>query len=153
MSLIITPTTPLITDDTSSAGPFYPALATTSSGSLTSVSTTSTKLYFAPSTGQLNATELNSLSDRTKKIDIATFTHALDTVKCLRGVSFRWADTGRPSLGLIAQEVEDIIPMLVSTGPEGEKTLSYGNIVGVLIEAIKEQQKQIDELKLALTNK
>jgi hypothetical protein len=49
--------------------------------------------------------------------------------------------------GRIAQDVEKILPELVETSDDGTKSVSYGNIIGVLIEAIKEQQKQIDELK------
>jgi hypothetical protein len=48
-------------------------------------------------------------------------------------------------IGVIAQEVEKIIPEVVTDGEY--KSVAYGNMVGVLIEAIKEQQKQIDELK------
>jgi len=61
----------------------------------------------------------------------------------MRGVSFtKQAERG---IGVIAQEVEKVLPEVVH---EGEyKSVAYGNMVGVLIEAIKEQQKQIDELK------
>jgi hypothetical protein len=48
---------------------------------------------------------------------------------------------------VIAQEIEEVLPEVVSTNDQGLKTVSYGNIVGLLIEAIKEQQKEIDELK------
>ena len=60
---------------------------------------------------------------------------------------FDWLENNKPSLGLIAQEVEEVIPELVETGADGTKTLSYGNIIGVLIEAIKEQQIRIEELE------
>ena len=61
----------------------------------------------------------------------------------MRGVSFtKQAEKG---IGVIAQEVEKIIPEVVTDGEY--KSVAYGNMVGVLIEAIKEQQKQIDELK------
>jgi hypothetical protein len=149
MALSITPISSSlsISNDTSSTGPFYPSLATATSGSLTTATITSTKLYFAPSTGQLNATELNSLSDETKKTNIKTITDSINKVKSLRGVTFNWKEDYRPSLGLIAQEVESVLPELIAVGPEGEKTLSYGNIVGLLIEAIKDQQKQIEDLQ------
>ena len=61
----------------------------------------------------------------------------------MRGVSYtKQAEKG---IGVIAQEVEKIIPEVVHDGEY--KSVAYGNMVGVLIEAIKEQQKQIDELK------
>ena len=77
------------------------------------------------------------------KSDIKTIDNALDKVMNMRGVSFtKQAEKG---IGVIAQEVEKIIPEVVTDGEY--KSVAYGNMVGVLIEAIKEQQKQIDELK------
>ena len=58
----------------------------------------------------------------------------------------------KKKIGLIAQEVELIIPEVVRTGDDGLKGIEYQNLVGLLIEAIKEQQKQINELKNILNN-
>ena len=55
-------------------------------------------------------------------------------------------------IGLIAQETELIIPEVVRTSDDGLKSIEYQNLVGLLIEAIKDQQKQINELKLILKN-
>ncbi len=85
-------------------------------------------------------------SDRALKTNIQPLTNSLDKVLQLNGVSFNWKSTGEKSIGLIAQDVEKILPELVS-GTEGSKGIVYGNIVALLIEAVKEQQKQIDELK------
>ena len=65
----------------------------------------------------------------------------------MRGVSF--TRDGRPSSGVIAQEVEKIAPELVMTAEDemGTKSVAYGNLVGYLIETVKDQQAQIDELK------
>ena len=64
----------------------------------------------------------------------------------MRGVSFDRVDTGKSSSGVIAQEIEKVAPELVID--DGNfKGVAYGNLVGYLIEAIKDQQKQIDELK------
>jgi hypothetical protein len=49
---------------------------------------------------------------------------------------------------VIAQEVEEVLPEVVEDGLDGFKSVAYGNMVGLLIEAIKEQQKQIDALKM-----
>ena len=76
--------------------------------------------------------------------------NSLDKVKQLQGVTFNWKESGRADIGLIAQDVEKVIPQIVSTNSEGLKSVEYGNIVAILIEAIKEQQKQIDELKAQL---
>ena len=64
----------------------------------------------------------------------------------MRGVSFTRKDTGKESSGVIAQEIQEVAPELVHD-TEGTLGVAYGNLVGYLIEAIKDQQKQIDELK------
>jgi hypothetical protein len=74
----------------------------------------------------------------------------LDKVKQLRGVTFNWKDKTKDStqqIGFIAQEVEKIFPQLVKTDKDGMKSVAYSNITAVLVEAVKEQQQQIDELK------
>jgi len=101
---------------------------------------------FVPSTGTLSATVFNSLSDVNFKENIVTIDNALDLVNSLRGVRFTWKDNKHPAIGLIAQEVEVIEPLLVQE-IAGNKTVSYSNIVAILIQAIKEQQEQINELK------
>ena len=85
-----------------------------------------------------------AFSDRKLKDNIKT----LDGKKVLdmRGVSFTRKDTGKESSGVIAQEIQEVAPELVNE-TNGTLGVSYGNLVGYLIEAIKDQQKQIDELK------
>ena len=100
--------------------------------------------------GTANAANFNTTSDATLKTNVETLTGSLDAVKALRGVSFEWTESGNPEVGVIAQEVEAVIPELVSTNDQGIKSVKYGNVVAVLIEAIKEQQAQIDELKAKL---
>jgi len=66
----------------------------------------------------------------------------------LRGVYFDWKDKDKRGTGVIAQETLGVLPEVVSYAKDIDQySVAYGNIVGVLIEAIKEQQKQIDELK------
>jgi len=86
-------------------------------------------------------------SDEQLKENISTIENPIDKVNELRGVDFNWKKNGKKQIGVIAQEVEKILPELVEEMPDGYKGVYYGNIVGLLIEAIKEQQKQIDELK------
>ena len=87
--------------------------------------------------------DITAFSDERLKSDIETIDNALDKVMNMRGVSFtKQAEKG---IGVIAQEIEKVLPEVVTDGEY--KSVAYGNIVGVLIEAIKEQQKQIDELK------
>ena len=136
-----------ITDDTTTNSSFYPVLEDITSGSATTGKVSSTKLYFNPSTGTLNATVFNSLSDANKKQNIASIQDAVTTVNKLNGVSFEWKDNSLPSYGVIAQDIEEVLPELVNTDKDGVKSVNYNGIIGFLINAIKEQQVQIDELK------
>ena len=87
--------------------------------------------------------DITAFSDERLKSDVKTIDNALDKVMNMRGVSYtKQAEKG---VGVIAQEIEKVLPEVVTDGEY--KSVAYGNIVGVLIEAIKEQQKQIDELK------
>lgn len=127
-----------ITNDTSSASSLYVPFTSTTSGTMSTANVSTTKLYFVPSTGTLNSTIFNSLSDVNHKTNINTIGSALDIITSLRGVSFNWKDNNRPSYGLIAQEVEQIIPEIVTTNEDGVKTLNYDALIGFIIEAIKE---------------
>lgn len=86
-------------------------------------------------------------SDESLKMNVEVIENALEKIKQLEGVSFNWKDSGKANIGLIAQDVEKVIPEIVHTSEEGLKSVEYGNLVALLIEAVKEQQKQIDELK------
>lgn len=92
-------------------------------------------------------------SDERLKENIHTIDNALEKVTSLRGVSFDLKDDKKKQIGVIAQEVEQIIPEVVAENPDGYKGVQYGNLVGLLIEAIKEQQQQIDELKEKLNER
>ena len=94
----------------------------------------------------MGAANFNSTSDATLKTNVQTLTNPLDAVKQMRGVSFDWISNSKSEVGVIAQEIESVIPQLVNTNEHGIKSVKYGNIVAVLIEAIKEQQAQIDAL-------
>ncbi len=89
-------------------------------------------------------------SDKTLKKNIKKLKGSLGKITQLEGASFEWKDSEKDgvNIGLIAQDVEKVYPELVSTDEEtGLKSVKYGNLVAPLIEAIKEQQKQINELK------
>jgi hypothetical protein len=95
--------------------------------------------------GVVTATDFNSTSDVNLKENITTVDNALNVTNKLRGVRFEWKKDGRPSYGVIAQELQEILPELVSSGDP--KTVNYNGIIGVLIEAVKELSAEIDELK------
>ena len=93
---------------------------------------------------------VTAFSDKRVKDNIETIDNALDKVKNLRGVSFTRTDQedkDKKYIGVIAQEVLEIIPEVVEGSEDTQYSVAYGNIVAVLIEAIKEQQKEIDNLK------
>ena len=96
-----------------------------------------------------------TLSDITLKENIKVIENPLDKVKQIRGVNFSYKKDGRKSTGLIAQELEKVLPNAIFTTNEINddkeiKAIRYGNVVGLLVEAIKEQQEQIEELKAKL---
>jgi hypothetical protein len=103
---------------------------------------------------------ITAYSDAKLKKDVVTIDAALDKVNALRGVYYVRKDQedGRRCIGVIAQEVQDVLPELVhsNTGPDNtEETLSvdYGKMVGVLVEAIKELKSEVDDLKTQLSQK
>lgn len=122
----------------------FPLFATSATGDQAPKS--STNLTFDASAGRLSATFLNSLSDEKLKKDISTIDNAVDKVMQLRGVDYTWKQSEEKSKGVIAQELQKVLPELVSESDD-RLSVNYNGIIGVLIEAIKEQQKQIDELK------
>ena len=108
-----------------------------------------TRFTFDADNGTFTATgNITAFSDERLKDNIET----LDGSKVLdmRGVSY--TKDGKAGSGVIAQEIEKVAPELVMTNEkeDGMKSVAYGNLVGYLIEAVKDQQKQIDELKLQL---
>lgn len=87
-------------------------------------------------------------SSRRWKTDVRPLVAALDTVRRLRGVSYRWKTTGDIDIGLVAEEVAEVLPEIVSVDEGGAHAtgLDYGRLVPVLIEAVKLQQLQIDAI-------
>jgi hypothetical protein len=103
---------------------------------------------YNPSTNVLEAGTFNTTSDISLKENICTFENAMDVVAGLRGVRFTWKKNGIKTVGLIAQEVEKVLPELVGENVDtGIKSVSYANMVAVLIEAVKELKAEIEELK------
>jgi hypothetical protein len=86
---------------------------------------------------------VTAYSDARLKENVRTIDGALDKVSQMRGVYFD--KDGKAGTGVIAQEIEKVLPEVVLDGEY--KSVAYGNLVGVLIEAIKELKKEIDELK------
>jgi len=101
--------------------------------------------------GNFTATgDVTAYSDARLKRNVETISNAVDLVNCLRGVNFE--KDGKHSTGVIAQEVEEFLPEVVHTNSEGMKSVAYGNMVGLLIEAIKEQQQTIENLQKKISD-
>lgn len=102
--------------------------------------------------GPAYATSWNAHSDIRDKENIRPIVDPLKKLLLLRGVNFDWTDkiynnnqyTKKESIGFIAQEFEKVIPELVFTDKEGYKSIAYSNLLGVVVEGIKEQQKELD---------
>lgn len=138
-----------ISDDTTTNNSFYPSLETATTGSSTAVKVSSTKLYFNPSTGTLNSTIFNSLSDATQKSDIARIggPEAVMVMKQLTGVEFRWIENDKKSSGVIAQELEKVLPFLVDTNENGIKSVNYSGLIAYLIETNKNLIARVEALE------
>ena len=88
-------------------------------------------------------------SSRRWKTNIQPITGALDKVKALEGVYFDWNADSKHDLGMIAEDVGEVIPEVVAYEENGRdaKSLDYARLTTVLVEAVKEQQRQIEALK------
>jgi hypothetical protein len=148
-----TATTPYL-DFAETSGVDYSTRLLSSGGVLTMSSTATSGNIFVVS-GAAGATAFNTTSDQRLKTDVRPLGNALATVLALRGVRYRWnalgvqrgGQAGAEQVGLLAQELEKVYPELVSTGPDGYKAVNYAQLTPVLIEALKEQQQQIEVLK------
>jgi hypothetical protein len=97
-------------------------------------------------TGIVSALAFIPTSSIAFKTNVRTYENALDTVNRLRGVRFDWKESGKTSVGLIAEEVDRVIPEVVSHEGGAARGVNYDSLVGVLVEAVKEQQSQRDSL-------
>lgn len=104
-------------------------------------------------TGNILASgDITAYSDKRLKKNITPLQNALETVKQIQGVSFVKADDEEENtqIGFIAQDLRETLPSVVKEHENGMLSVAYANMVAILTEAIKEQQKQIDELKAKL---
>ena len=101
------------------------------------------KLTVSGSIGAVGS--FNQISDERYKENIQPIDGALNKILTSRGVSFEMG--GKKEVGVIAQEIQKTIPEVVTEDNKGYLSVSYGNVVGVLIEAIKELKAEIEDLK------
>ena len=144
--------------ETSESITHFPMFVTGIGSTVPYINTTSNYFSFVPSSGtllvnQLNvsgvatATDFNSTSDINLKNNIKSIDDPLAKILKINGVSFNWKQTGGSSAGVIAQDVEKVLPEIVNEGYDGFKTLNYNGLIGLLIEGMKKQQEQINILK------
>jgi len=131
---------------------FHSTSSTTADNTYRMTNTASGQMSFS---GSLTAAgNITAYSDERLKKGIETIPNALDKVSQLKGVTFTDIATEEKRTGLIAQDVQRVLPEAVMQ-PEGQEHLAiaYGNTVGLLVEAIKELKAEVDELKSQLENK
>ena len=98
--------------------------------------------------GTITATgDITAFSDSRTKMNVETITEALYKVKSLRGVSYISKFNMEERIGVIAQEVERVVPEVVQTHANGLKSVAYQNLVGLLIEAVKDLSTRLEELE------
>jgi len=108
--------------------------------------------------GDIQCVALHETSDGRSKTDVRELSNALDAVSRLRGVTFAWnedagsvgATPGERGIGVIAQEVEDVFPELVSAPEGSHRAVDYSKLTAVLIEAVKELKDENAALKARL---
>ena len=99
-------------------------------------------------TGGFTATgDITAYSDESLKTNIQTIDNALNRVEAVRGVTFERLEDGSVSTGVVAQELNAVLPEAVHTDANGLHHVAYGNITGLLIEAVKELSAEVKELK------
>jgi hypothetical protein len=96
--------------------------------------------------GIITATDFNSSSDINLKTNIQTIENPISKLFEINGVTFNWIENEKASVGVIAQDVEKVLPELVNN-MGSHKVVNYNGLIGLLIECIKHQQGQINELK------
>lgn len=136
-----------ITDDNITNTSYYLGMSSITTGTWETAYVSSMKLYFNPSTGTLYSTIFSSLSDISLKENIFTILNGLDIVNELNPVEFTWKDTSKKSYGVIAQELEQILPELV-TNTNGIKSVEYQSLIGLLISAVQKLSNKINSLEV-----
>ena len=95
--------------------------------------------------GKMYAQNFTTTSDAALKENVAEIESAVEKVEAIRGVTFDWKDGSGSTAGVIAQEVEAVLPSIVVQGEH--KAVDYNGLIGLLIEAVKELSAEVKELK------
>jgi hypothetical protein len=104
--------------------------------------------FYVLGSGQCYGYGYYSISDSSLKMNVRNIHDGLDKVMELQGVTYRMkSEPGKPQMGLLAQSVQRVAPEAVSSTPEGIKTVAYGNLVALLVEAMKEENVKVNRLE------
>ena len=150
---------PNLSNDITTNATYYPVFYATDPGATTvratEVKVSNSKLTFNPSTGQLNAVDYNSTSDARLKDNVVSLSDALSKVNAINGYSYTLKSdlSNTRRLGVLAQEIMNVVPEVVNGSEETTYSVSYGALVPLLIEAIKELTAEVNSLKNQLSNK
>jgi hypothetical protein len=137
-----------LANDTTTNTTAYLVFTSNTSGNLLNANVSTSKLTFNPNTGILSATTFNSLSDIKYKENVETLLNAIEILSQIRGVRFNWKESGAPSMGVIAQELANVVPEIVNTEPAGGvMTVNYSGMNAILIEAMKSMYSELRELR------
>lgn len=141
----------IVIDDMNGSGPnvdhYLTFTPSTSTEPVSTLYTSSPQLLFNPFTGTLSSPEFNSLSDRRVKTNIRPLGYGLKEVMQMTGKKFEMISNNKTTIGFIAQDMQWIIPEAVSNNVDDKLGINYQLLTAVLVEAMKEQQAQINELK------
>lgn len=104
--------------------------------------------FYSDTSGNLTAAgNVTAYSDARLKENVQTIRDAVNLVGRMRGVFYDRIDTGKPGVGVIAQEMQEIVPQVVIRNSDDTLSVAYGNLVGVLIEAVKELSARVEALE------
>lgn len=141
-----------IEDDGSTDATYYPTFATATYGSMAITKVSSSKLTFNPNTGSLAATNFDSLSDVRFKRDLVKIEGALAKVRQLTGYTYYVDGVEKRQAGLLSQDMLKVQEELVG-GNTDKLTIMYGNSIALVVEAIKEIDDKLEEIRNLLVNK
>ena len=145
---------PVVANDIATNTIQYVSMTRTTTGTFDTSYVANSKLYFNPSTGILSSVDFDSLSDRTLKENIQPISDSISILNEINPVSFTWKDNGKKSFGVIAQEIEKILPEIVETNPDtGIKSVGYLQLISFLVAAVKQQQVEINMINQELGRK
>jgi hypothetical protein len=127
----------------------------TGSGTVTNLGNTSVALNISSidnnlgvtgnitASGTVTAADFNTTSDISLKQNINVIDSALSKISQLNGYTFNWKNNDKEAVGIMAQEVEKVLPQIVATGEDGYKKVSYDSLIPLLIEAVKELSAKV----------